>query len=85
MQHTCFKTQGMFHHWLTLCFCVSLFLFAARVNAQTAGTASIQGVVTDSSGAVIQDATVTSTNIATLVKHTTVTDQSGLYSFPNIA
>jgi hypothetical protein len=85
MQHTCFKTQGMFHHWLTLCFCVSLFLFAARVNAQTAGTASIQGVVTDSSGAVIQDATVTATNIATLVKHTTVTDQSGLYSFPNIA
>jgi hypothetical protein len=75
----------MLHRWIALSFCVSLFLFAARVNAQTAGTASIQGVVTDSSGAVIQNATVTATNIATQVKHTTVTSSGGLYSFPNIA
>ena len=33
----------------------------------------------------IQNASVTATNMATLVKHTTVTDGSGIYSFPNLS
>jgi hypothetical protein len=85
MRFAYFKPKGMLYCWIAISFCVSLFLFAASVNAQTAGTASIQGVVTDSTGAVIQNATVTATNIATQVKHSTVTSSSGLYSFPNIA
>ncbi len=85
MQYMYFRSQGVLYRWVTISFCVLLFLFAAKVSSQTAGTASIQGVVTDTTGAVIQDATVTATNIATQVKHTTVTDTSGLYSFPNIA
>jgi hypothetical protein len=75
----------MVDRWLAVFFCVALCMFAAKVNAQTAGTASIQGVVADTTGAVIQNATVTITNIATQVKHSTVTSGSGLYSFPNIA
>ena len=85
MQYLCFKPQGMVNRWLAVFFCVAVFLFTAKVNAQTAGTASIQGVVTDASGAVIQNATVTITNVATQVKHKTVTSGSGLYSFPNVA
>jgi hypothetical protein len=85
MQFPCFKPKGMVNRWLAVFFCVAICMFAAKVNAQTAGTASIQGVVADASGAVIQDATVTATNIATQVKHTTVSSGSGLYSFPNIA
>jgi hypothetical protein len=75
----------MVNRWLAVFFCVVVFLFAAKVNSQTAGTASIQGVVTDTSGAVIQNATVTITNDATQVKHSTATSGSGLYSFPNIS
>jgi len=85
MQFPCFKPQGMVNRWLAVIFCVVVFMFAAKVNSQTAGTASIQGVVADASGAVIQNATVTAINIATQVKHKTVSDSSGLYSFPNIA
>ena len=85
MQYPCFRPQGMVNRWLAVFFCVVVFLFAAKVNSQTAGTASIQGVVTDTSGAVIQNATVTITNDATQVKHSTATSGSGLYSFPNIS
>ncbi|MGA2887822.1 MAG: carboxypeptidase-like regulatory domain-containing protein [Terracidiphilus sp.] len=85
MKYTCLKPQGMVRRWIALSFCVALLLFTAKMNAQTAGTASIQGVVTDASGAVVQNATVTITNTATEVKHTTVTGGGGLYSFPNIA
>jgi hypothetical protein len=75
----------MVNCWLAVFFCVVVFLFAAKVNSQTAGTASIQGVVTDASGALIQNASVTVINVATQVKHSTVTSSGGLYSFPNIA
>jgi hypothetical protein len=75
----------MVNRWLPVIFCVVVFLFAAKVNSQTAGTASIQGLVTDASGAVIQNASVTVTNVDTQVMHKTVTSSSGLYSFANIA
>jgi hypothetical protein len=65
--------------------CSALLLLTAKGISQTAGTGSIQGVVGDSSGAVIQSVSVTVTNSATQVKHSAVTDASGLYSFPNIA
>ncbi|MGD0295270.1 MAG: carboxypeptidase regulatory-like domain-containing protein [Terracidiphilus sp.] len=75
----------MVDRWLAVFFCVVVVLFAAKVNSQTAGTASIQGVVTDATGALIQNASVTATNVATQVKHKTVSSSGGLYSFPNIA
>ncbi len=65
--------------FLTLC----LVLFAARgVWAQA--NAGVTGTVTDSSGAVIQDANVTITNEGTSVSSKAVTSSSGTYSFTGL-
>jgi hypothetical protein len=69
----------------------SLLVFTALVlgtsftaHAQTAGTASIQGTVTDPTGAAISNAQVTFTNTGTHATRTTATDGSGIYSLPNV-
>ncbi|MGA3047973.1 MAG: carboxypeptidase-like regulatory domain-containing protein [Terracidiphilus sp.] len=72
-------------HCIGVCCGVLILLFATLGYSQTAGTGNIQGLVTDTSGAFVQNATVTATNDATEVKHATKTDGSGLYSFPNLA
>jgi hypothetical protein len=62
-----------------------LSLFAAiGLQAQVAGTGTIQGTIADSTGAVIPGASVTLTNISTGVKHAAKSDSSGVYVFPNI-
>jgi hypothetical protein len=76
--------SGMVNRWLAIVFCVAIFLFAVKGNAQVAGTGSIQGSIADATGAIIQNATVTATNVATQVKHVAVTSGDGLYSFPNL-
>ena len=59
---------------------VSNFVVAPpRTMAQIGGTGSIQGVITDQSGAVISGATVTATNIATGVETARQTTAAGLY------
>src|SRR6202044_3202496 len=52
--------------------------------AQIAGTADLQGTVSDSTGAVVANAGVTLTDEATLVKRATHSDGSGIYIFPDI-
>src|ERR1700686_452180 len=52
------------------------------VLAQTSG--SITGEVTDQSGAVAPNATVTATNSKTNVARSTATNASGIYSFPDL-
>src|SRR5579885_393951 len=59
-------------------------IYMPPARPQAAGTASIQGTVTDQTGAVVQNAAVTITDNATAVKHNTTTGADGLYSFPNI-
>jgi hypothetical protein len=68
---------------------LALFLFFGAMSApalfgQAAGTGSIQGVVSDSTGAVIPNAAVTLTNSGTGVKRNATTDAAGAYAFPNI-
>jgi hypothetical protein len=68
---------------------MALFVFAAllaplALRAQIAGTANVQGTVTDSTGAVVATANIALTNEATQVKRTTVCDSSGVYLFPNV-
>lgn len=65
--------------------CLALLLFAsASISFAQSGTSSIQGIVTDSSGAVVQHATVVLTNTATGVKLDGTSDESGTYSFPSV-
>jgi hypothetical protein len=59
-------------------------LWCIEAHAQLAGTGSIQGTVTDQSGAVVLNAVVAATNAATGVTETTKTGADGLYSFPNL-
>jgi hypothetical protein len=65
-------------------FCVAVLLFVARANSQTAGAGSIQGTVTDPSGAVIPNASVSLTEASTHVTLTTKSTSTGTYVFPNI-
>ena len=58
-----------------------VLMFASLVAGQQSG-ASLSGIVTDPSGAVITTAKVTATNDATGVTITTTTNSSGYYSFP---
>jgi len=63
---------------------LALLLFVARGSAQIAGTGNIQGTVSDASGAVIPNATVTATDVSTQVKHVTTSDKAGIYVFPGL-
>jgi hypothetical protein len=58
-----------------VCFWVAAYV----LSAQTAG---VQGLVTDSSKAVIAGATITITNTATQVARSATTNTSGLYTLP---
>ena len=58
------------------------FLGAAAVWASITG--SISGIVTDQSGSVVPNASVTATNVDTGVKSAIKTDNAGFYSFPDL-
>ncbi len=68
--------------------CAALLLFlsaaVAPLQAQVAGTGTIQGEVLDTTGAKVAAATVTLTEESTRVVRTATTDQAGLFVFPNI-
>ncbi len=60
-----------------------LLLISAVMFAQV-NTASLTGLVTDPSGAVLADAKVTATNTAKNVETTTTTTSAGYYNFPTL-
>lgn len=68
----------------TLLLCCSVLLFATATHAQTTGAGSIQGTVTDPSGAVISNASVKLVEASTQVTLNTKTSSGGAYAFPNI-
>jgi hypothetical protein len=84
MSNTRFKYLRVDSRWLSISCCAALLLIAMKVNAQNAGTGNIQGTVTDATGAVVANANVTLTEVATGVTHKTKPDNAGLYVFPNI-
>ena len=61
-----------------------LVLSAAFASAQTSGSSSLSGVVTDPSGAVVPGATVEIQNPVSQFTRTTQTDATGRFSFPNV-
>ena len=63
-----------------------LYVFALPLWGQSGSSSgTINGTVTDGSGAVITGATVTIANPVSGFSRSTVTDQTGHYSFPNLA
>src|SRR5262245_15385586 len=58
-----------------------LLTCAATLLAQTAGTGALVGTVTDSSGAVVPNATVTATHTETGQEHTAISSADGTYRF----
>jgi hypothetical protein len=71
-------------------FCLNLFpFFVLAMLLSTPASAqfrsSIEGTVTDSSGAVVPEAEVTLTNLDTNVSRTVPTNAEGLYRFPALA
>ncbi len=89
-QALCFRgTQGLLQRSTAhLCLLLSTFFvlvfLAGAASAQISGTGSIQGTVTDPSGAVLPNAEVTIVEDATQVKHAGKSDGKGFYNFPNI-
>jgi hypothetical protein len=71
---------------LGLCLLAMILLITGaspQAFAQATG-GTLRGTVKDSTGAVVPDAVVTTTNEATGSKFDTVTSSAGLYSFPNL-
>ena len=62
--------------------CFALLVSSCAVFAQTGATGSIQGTVTDPSGAVVSGADVDATNAATGTKTDTVTTGAGFFVIP---
>jgi hypothetical protein len=71
------RTRSFVAAFLTL----SLILFVPHLLAQSAGTAGLTGTVTDPSGAVVQNVTVTLTSSDTNQARTTTTNADGVYKF----
>src|SRR5258708_21900605 len=68
---------------LQILVCVCLVAATAFAQGEIGGS-SLNGTVTDSSGAAVPSAKVTATNPATGLTRTTATDQRGLYAFQQL-
>jgi len=71
-------------HWSGRFFLGFVFLAAAASQLVAQGLSGVSGTVTDTSGAVVLDATVTVTNVATNVSSSTVTSSAGTYSVTDL-
>ena len=65
--------------WAILSFALLVAAFTSTTQAQSSYTSQIRGVVTDASGAVVQNATVTITNEGTNIASSAKTDSTGAY------
>src|SRR5262245_54638226 len=63
---------------------VAIIFALMSASAVFAQSARLGGIVTDSTGALIPGVTITATNTDTGVSTTTITNESGAYSFPSL-
>ena len=70
--------------YTVLCYAGFLLCNAPLALGQAVAVASINGQVTDPTGAAVANATVTMTETETGVQKTTVTDSTGHYSLPDL-
>ena len=61
---------------------LALLLFVLSATAQAQSTATLRGYVTDHTGAVIANATVTAKNLETSAERRAVTRENGMYELP---
>ena len=66
---------------LICCFTALMLVVAPFVLGQTASTGALTGTVTDPSGAVVPNAVVTATNLATGQARTAMSGSNGAYRF----
>jgi Carboxypeptidase regulatory-like domain len=59
-------------------------IFVSTATAQTTGTAIIQGLITDASGAIIPGAQVDAKNLDTNIVSRTVSNEAGIYRAPGL-
>ena len=81
------KLRGHFLQGAAQLALLAAFLFCVcspSVYAQNAGTASIQGSVSDATGAMIPGAAVTLTDNETHVQRKVISDSGGAFTYPNI-
>ena len=84
-ESTYITVGSTFSSWLRIVgFVLCLTLISGAAWAQTTSTGTVVGQVTDPSGAVVTNATVTMTDTATNAKRTTKTNQTGAYVFVNV-
>ena len=60
------------------------FLFVPSHALSQSSFASLSGTIIDSSDALVPDVTVTATNVNTGIKNTSISNNSGAYSFPSL-
>src|SRR5580693_10417104 len=65
-------------------FAVATSLTLVLVRTAEAQTASVNGTITDTTGALVQDATVTATNTATNIARSVQTGASGVYTLTDL-
>src|SRR5438132_761531 len=84
LEATMSRLSGVFRALLAVCFVLAFTLFpAVPTNAQVTG-ATLAGIVTDASGAVIPGVTISIKNRGTAAVRTVMADEAGLYSAPNL-
>ena len=83
MSNLKFNNPKTVYKFVTAFFCLMILLCSAQIQAQLAGTGSIQGTVSDATGAVVPGAKVTLTNTASGVARTVQSDNAGVFTFPN--
>ena len=72
----------MTKHFLSIC--VAIFLISTAAFAQEIGGATLNGTVSDPSGAAITNAKVTATQTSTGVARMTQTSGAGVYAFSSL-
>jgi hypothetical protein len=84
MVHRLLTKHAAIRRCLIVFSCVVALLLATKVSAQIAGSGTIQGTITDASGALVANANVSLIETSTSVKRETKTDSAGIYIFPNV-
>jgi len=84
MNSSTFSGMRKLASWRFIALTAVAFLFASLQAFGQGESATLLGTVTDASGAVLPNVTVTITNTATGVTKTSVTNDAGAYTFPSI-